>query len=189
MQGPENSDNSGFEQIKEAFTNMSVINTLQSFTMGQIATYFVESDSGRQAASISRDEQSSLQFGDLLLASETATSARRKRVSLLTCMSMLAAFHQCKLWLSVSDTPLPVLGGIVIQTHPVVHLYCSEILKRFSPSPSSSKQKYMVHQSFHFCLSFIMFVVDSRVCITGILSHPMRASQVFNNFLFLNGGL
>ena len=48
------------------------------------------SDSSRQAASISRDEQSSLQFGDLLLASETATSARRKRVSLLTCMSMLA---------------------------------------------------------------------------------------------------
>ena len=42
MKGLENSDNSGFEQIKEAFTNMSVINTLQSFTMGQIATYFVE---------------------------------------------------------------------------------------------------------------------------------------------------
>ena len=42
MQGPENSDNSGFVQIREAFANMSVINTLQSFTMGQIATYFVE---------------------------------------------------------------------------------------------------------------------------------------------------
>ena len=33
LQGPE---------AKEAFTNMSVINTLQSFTMGQIVTYFVE---------------------------------------------------------------------------------------------------------------------------------------------------
>ena len=38
MQGPEKSDNSGFVQIKEAFTNMSVTN----FTMGQIVTYFVE---------------------------------------------------------------------------------------------------------------------------------------------------
>ena len=42
MQGPENSDNSSFAQIKEAFTNMLVINTLQSFMMGQIVTYFVE---------------------------------------------------------------------------------------------------------------------------------------------------
>ena len=42
MQGPENSDNSGFIQIREAFTNTSVINPLQSFTMGQIVTYFVE---------------------------------------------------------------------------------------------------------------------------------------------------
>ena len=33
MQGPENSDNSGFAQIKEAFTNMLIINTLQSFMM------------------------------------------------------------------------------------------------------------------------------------------------------------
>ena len=48
------------------------------------------SNSSRQAASISRGEKSSLQPGDLLLASETARSVRRKRVSLLTCVLMLA---------------------------------------------------------------------------------------------------
>ena len=40
-QGPENSDNSGFIHVKEALTNTTVINTLQSLTMGQIITYFV----------------------------------------------------------------------------------------------------------------------------------------------------
>ena len=42
MQLAETSDNSGFLQIKEALTIKSVMNTLQSFTMGQIVSYFVE---------------------------------------------------------------------------------------------------------------------------------------------------
>ena len=84
MQGPENSDNSGFAQIKEAFTNTVGYKYTSIFHDGSNRNLLCGSNSSRQAASISRGEKFSLQLGDLLLASETARSVRRKKVSLLT---------------------------------------------------------------------------------------------------------
>lgn len=42
MQLGKKSDDSGFTNLKGSLSNKSVTNTLQSFTMAQIITYFVE---------------------------------------------------------------------------------------------------------------------------------------------------
>ena len=42
MQADRKLDDSGFTNIKESLSNKSITNTLKSFTMVQIITYFVE---------------------------------------------------------------------------------------------------------------------------------------------------